>query len=57
MSQLANAVGRLEAQGLGKLSSQTVINPKKNVSAITLRQGKQLDEVPKKVTEAHNEER
>ncbi|KAL5573539.1 hypothetical protein UlMin_023136 [Ulmus minor] len=36
-SQLATTVGRLEAQGSGKLSSQTVINPKENTSAISLR--------------------
>ncbi|KAL5579714.1 hypothetical protein UlMin_012156 [Ulmus minor] len=36
-SQLATTVGRLEAQGSGKLPSQTVINPKENASAISLR--------------------
>ena len=37
VSQLANSVGRIENQGLGKLPPQTVTNPKENVSAITLR--------------------
>ncbi|XP_031096820.1 uncharacterized protein LOC116001056 [Ipomoea triloba] len=42
MSQLASTVSRLESQG--KLPSQTVVNPKQNVSAITLRSGKELEE-------------
>ena len=33
-----------------------MINPKENVSAITLRGGKQLEEVQKRVTEVSNEE-
>ena len=41
-------MGRLEAQGSGKLPSQTVINPKENDSAISLRSGKILDEAHKK---------
>ncbi|KAL5547201.1 hypothetical protein UlMin_006888 [Ulmus minor] len=40
-------VGKLEAQGSGKLPSQTVINPKENASAISLRSGKTLDEAHK----------
>ncbi|PIN27218.1 hypothetical protein CDL12_00011 [Handroanthus impetiginosus] len=42
VSQLAISVNRSESQG--KLSSQTVVNPKQNVSAITLRNGKELKE-------------
>ncbi|KAE8665021.1 ocs element-binding factor 1-like [Hibiscus syriacus] len=42
MSQLASSVSRLESQG--KLPSQTIVNPKQNVSAITLRSGKELKE-------------
>ncbi|XP_019168030.1 PREDICTED: uncharacterized protein LOC109163779 [Ipomoea nil] len=42
MSQLASTVSRLESQG--KLPSQTVVNPKENVSAITLRSEKELPE-------------
>ncbi|XP_019155105.1 PREDICTED: uncharacterized protein LOC109151969 [Ipomoea nil] len=42
LSQLASTVSRLESQG--KLPSQTVVNPKQNVSAITLRSGKELKE-------------
>ncbi|XP_039050452.1 uncharacterized protein LOC120191588 [Hibiscus syriacus] len=42
MSQLASSVNRLESQG--KLPSQTIVNPKQNVSAITLRSGKELKE-------------
>ncbi|KAL0408249.1 UNVERIFIED_CONTAM: hypothetical protein Sradi_1759300 [Sesamum radiatum] len=40
MSQLASSVSRLESQG--KVPSQTVINPKQNVSAITLCSEKEL---------------
>ncbi|KAL0414211.1 UNVERIFIED_CONTAM: hypothetical protein Sradi_1622800 [Sesamum radiatum] len=40
MSQLASSVSRLESQG--KLPSQTIINPKQNVSAITLCSEKEL---------------
>ncbi|KAL5554722.1 hypothetical protein UlMin_042123 [Ulmus minor] len=47
-SQLATTVGKLEAQGSGKLPSQTVINSKENASAISLRSGKILDEAHKK---------
>ncbi|XP_052177517.1 uncharacterized protein LOC127791575 [Diospyros lotus] len=36
-------MSRLEAQGSGKLPSQTIINPRENVSAITLRSGKEID--------------
>ena len=39
----------MEAQGSGKLPSQKVTNPNENVSAITLKGGKQLEEVQKKV--------
>ncbi|PIN24395.1 hypothetical protein CDL12_02876 [Handroanthus impetiginosus] len=42
VSQLATSVNRLESQG--KLPSQTVVNPKQNVSAIVLRNGKELKE-------------
>ncbi|XP_031116657.1 uncharacterized protein LOC116020315 [Ipomoea triloba] len=42
MSQLASTVSRLESQG--KFPSQTVVNPKQNVSAITLRSGKELEQ-------------
>ncbi|KAL5578566.1 hypothetical protein UlMin_020265 [Ulmus minor] len=44
-SQLATTVGRLEVQGSGKLPSQTEVNPKENLSAISLRSGRQLDEI------------
>ncbi|KAG8661045.1 hypothetical protein MANES_02G221020v8 [Manihot esculenta] len=42
MGQMAIAINRLEAQG--KLPSQTEENPKLNVSAITLRSGKELQD-------------
>ncbi|XP_019178790.1 PREDICTED: uncharacterized protein LOC109173896 [Ipomoea nil] len=42
ISQLATSVSKLEAQASGKLLSQTKVNPKENVNAITLRSGKQL---------------
>ena len=39
-------MSKLEAQGSGKLSSQTVVNPRENASAVTLRNGKELKERP-----------
>ncbi|KAL0373123.1 UNVERIFIED_CONTAM: hypothetical protein Scaly_0993900, partial [Sesamum calycinum] len=42
ISQLATSVSKLEAQASGKLPSQTETNPRENVSAITLRSGKEL---------------
>ncbi|XP_022871282.1 uncharacterized protein LOC111390467 [Olea europaea var. sylvestris] len=47
-SQLANTVGKLKAQGSGKLPSQA-INPRENASAVTLRSGKILEETPRKM--------
>ncbi|XP_073133817.1 uncharacterized protein [Henckelia pumila] len=41
-NELATAVNRLEALNSSSLPSQTVVNPKENVSAITLRSGKEL---------------
>ncbi|KAL5565104.1 hypothetical protein UlMin_028268 [Ulmus minor] len=54
-SQLATTMGRLEAQGFDKLPSQTVINPKENASAISLRSGKILDEAHKKLIQISEE--
>ncbi|XP_031120219.1 uncharacterized protein LOC116023362 [Ipomoea triloba] len=51
ISQLASTMSRLESQG--KLPSQTVVNPKKNASAITLRSGKELPK-PTQVRSKHN---
>ncbi|XP_022874025.1 uncharacterized protein LOC111392860 [Olea europaea var. sylvestris] len=48
VSQLANTLGKLEAQGLGKLPSQA-INPRENVSAMTLRSEKVLEKTPRKM--------
>ncbi|XP_073153283.1 uncharacterized protein [Henckelia pumila] len=42
MGQLETAVNRLEALNSNSLPSQTVVNPRENVSAITLRSGKEL---------------
>ncbi|KAJ9141273.1 hypothetical protein P3X46_031823 [Hevea brasiliensis] len=41
IGQLASSISKLEAQGSGKLSSQTVMNPRENASAILLRSGKE----------------
>ncbi|KAK8261231.1 hypothetical protein V6Z12_D13G173000, partial [Gossypium hirsutum] len=46
VSKLSMAFNRLECQG--KLPSQTEPNPRKNVSAITLRSAKVLETVPDK---------
>ena len=40
MSQIATSVNKLEAQNSGKLPSQTVVNPKENVSVVMLTRGK-----------------
>ncbi|XP_027120704.1 uncharacterized protein [Coffea arabica] len=51
VSQLASAFNRWESQGSGKLPSQTIINPKQNVSAITLRNGKELPQPSQRISE------
>ena len=43
MGQMATAISWLEAQSLGKLLSQTVVNPRENASAIILRSGKKVE--------------
>jgi len=43
IGQLASSVSKLEAQGSGKLPSQTIMNPRENASAILLRSGKEVD--------------
>ncbi|XP_073137564.1 uncharacterized protein [Henckelia pumila] len=42
MGQLATAVNRLEMKNSSSLPSQTMVNPKENVNAITLRSGREL---------------
>ena len=56
MSQLVSAFNRWESQGSGNLPSQTIINPKQNASAITLRNGKELLEPSKRISEQAIEE-
>jgi len=55
IGQVASNVRKLEAQMNGKLPSQ-VLNPKKNVSAIMLRNGKELEEKRSKQIEMEEEE-
>jgi hypothetical protein len=55
IGQVALNVRKLEAQMNGKLPSQA-LNPKKNVSAIMLRSGKELEEKRKKQIEMEEEE-
>ncbi|XP_068666490.1 uncharacterized protein [Aristolochia californica] len=55
MGQMATAISRLEAQSLGKLPSQTVINPRETASAIILRSGKEV-EIPVKAAPASLEQ-
>ncbi|KAJ9159387.1 hypothetical protein P3X46_024895 [Hevea brasiliensis] len=43
IGQLASSVSKLEAQGSGRLPSQTIMNPRENASAILLRSGKKVD--------------
>ena len=51
MGQMAKGISQIKAQGLSKLPSQTIMNPKENASVITLRNGKQLEEVSSKPNE------
>ncbi|KAF7810327.1 DNA-directed DNA polymerase [Senna tora] len=51
VSKLATSMSKLESQG--KFPSQTEMNPRKNVSAITLRSGKELEEPIKKRSCGH----
>jgi len=53
--QVASSVGKLEAQMNGKLPSQT-LNPKENVSVITQRNGKELQEQRSKQIEMEEKE-
>ncbi|XP_073121554.1 uncharacterized protein [Henckelia pumila] len=58
IGQLATAVNRLEALNSNNLPSQTVVNPKENVSEITLRSEKELkvnEEVVKEPVHNNNE--
>ncbi|XP_010242023.1 PREDICTED: uncharacterized protein LOC104586472 [Nelumbo nucifera] len=43
MGQMVTAISRLEAQSSGKLPSQTVVNPKENVSAIVLKSDEEVE--------------
>ena len=51
MDQMATTISWLEAQSLGKLPSQMVVNPRENASAIILRSGKEV-EIPEKAAPA-----
>jgi hypothetical protein len=51
MGQMATTISQLEAQSLGKLPSQTIVNPRENASAIVLRSGKEV-EIPVKAAPA-----
>ena len=55
MRQIASSVGKLETQINGKLPSQA-LNPKKNVSAVMLQNGKELGENKSKQVEMEEEE-
>ena len=50
MSQLANTIGKLDSQNFGHMPSQLEVNPKQNMSAMTLRNGKKLNEPAKKAS-------
>ncbi|XP_010273508.1 PREDICTED: uncharacterized protein LOC104609021 [Nelumbo nucifera] len=55
MVQMATAITWLEMQSLGKLPSQTVVNPRENVSAIVLRSRKEV-EIPAKAALASSKQ-
>ncbi|XP_021596633.1 uncharacterized protein LOC110603239 [Manihot esculenta] len=52
MSQLATSLSKLESQE--ELSSRTIVNSRKNVSAVTLRSKKELLENPCEVSHGHD---
>ena len=43
MGQMASTISQLQSRDSGKLSSQTIVNPKENADAITLKSEKQLE--------------
>ena len=47
MGQMETAISQQEAQSSEKLPSQTIVNPRENISAIVLRSGKDV-EIPVK---------
>ena len=47
MGQMASTISQLQSRDSEKLPSQTIVNPRENANAITLRSGKQL-ETPQK---------
>ena len=46
---MAIAISQIDAQSLGKLPSQMIVNPRGNASAIVLRSGKEV-EIPVKAS-------
>ena len=54
---MATAISQLEAQSLGKLPSQTIVNPRENASAIILRSGKEVEILVKAATTLFKQER
>ena len=44
VGQLAEELGEIKAQGWGKLPSQTLVNSRENISSITFRSGKQVED-------------
>ena len=44
VEQLAKELGEIKAQGSGKLPSQTMVNSRENISSITMRSGKQVED-------------
>ena len=52
---MATTISQLEAQSLGKLPSQIVVNPRENESVIILRSGKEV-EIPIKVAPASSKQ-
>ncbi|XP_073119687.1 uncharacterized protein [Henckelia pumila] len=56
LHQLATTINKLEAQNSSSLPSQTVVNPRENASAITLRTGKELKVKEKEVEDSRKGE-
>ncbi|XP_065880978.1 uncharacterized protein [Euphorbia lathyris] len=56
VAQLTTSVHKLEAQNSGKLTSQTMVNPKENACAITLLSGEEVQSSPPPTREEKQKE-
>lgn len=55
--QLATTIGMLDIQAFGKHPSKSMVNPRENANAITLKSLKKLEELPKVPTNRNSKKR